>query len=160
MRLAGIPLIGWVIIAVFVVGAIVGGGTAVAVMWKDCHPPVKQIDEKIGTDGVVQSQADPATCVDWYYKSVLNGNHAQYQFCVMEPYDFDVFTNKVNNLNVTMKRKGRKIVEAPVRGRTEIKDEKNGCKRATVFSISPWSGKEVEYDVISQGQGWRIVKEK
>ena len=157
MHFAVIPLIVWLLIAAFGGGAVLGGGAVAVVMWKD-RDKVEIVD-KPDKDGVIQAPSDPMTCVDLYYKAVLSQNHKQYQHCVMEPLGLDGFHEKVKMRISEMEKNGLKRVEQPVRGRTNYKEIK-GVKGAVVFSISPWTGKEEKYNVVSQGQGWKIVEER
>jgi len=154
MCLSVIPLVVWLLVALFSGGAIGVGGTVLYLKWSD-HKIVPTVD----VDGVVRIFPDPMNCVDYYYKAVLDVNHAQYQFCVYDPNKIETFEKKAKELVAEMGKKGLKRVSAPVKGRTDYK-EINGTKGAEVVSISPWSGKEERYIVVSQGQSWKIVKEK
>ena len=145
MSFAVIPVIVWFLLSICG-GAIIGGGTVGAVvLWKDREKAkeIEIVDIK-GSKCVIPG--DSMSCVDLYYKSIMSTNYYQYQVCVMEPLDI-------------MKCKGLEPLEQPVRGRSKIK-EKEEVKVAIVFSISPWSGKEEKYKVVTQGQGWKIVEEE
>ncbi len=158
MSFAVIPVIVWFLLSICG-GAIIGGGTVGAVvLWKDREKAkeIEIVDIK-GSKCVIPG--DSMSCVDLYYKSIMSTNYYQYQVCVMEPLDIGAFTNKVCKRLDIMKCKGLEPLEQPVRGRSKIK-EKEEVKVAIVFSISPWSGKEEKYNVVTQGQGWKIVEEE
>ncbi len=117
------------------------------------------ITDVTDSSGVVQVAGDPVSCVDLYYKAVLGLNHDQYQFLVLEPLDRTTFQTKAEARCRALADQGLRGVDAPVRGRTEIRDAET-CPTATVFALSPWTGKEEAYEVVRQGQGWKIKKEK
>ena len=157
--LAVIPLIVWAIGLLLTGGGLGAGGTYLALKWDDIKKDGSIADEKREPDGTVAIFPDPAVCVHWYYQAVCTANHRQYQYCVIEPLDKRDFEEKSNALKVEMEKRGICIVEEPVRGRSKIV-EKNGLKGATVFAVSPWTGKEEKYAVVAQGQSWKIIKEK
>lgn len=159
VMIAVIPLIVWAIGLMLAGSGGFGAGVYVAVKWKDINGPTTSVVVRRGSDGAVQTFPDPAVCVHWYYQAVCTANHRQYQYCVIEPLDKRDFEEKSNALKVEMEKRGICIVEEPVRGRSQIV-EKNGLKGATVFAVSPWTGKEEKYAVVAQGQSWQIIEEK
>ena len=110
---------------------------------------------KLDKDGIAHDFEDAVYCVYYYYKSIMERNHTQYQFCVVEPIDAKAFQKKIDKRLEEMRKDGIKQSEKPVRTRSEIKDNS-----ATVYAISPWTNKEVKYIVIKQGKSWKIKKEK
>lgn len=117
------------------------------------------ITDVTDSTGVVQAAGDPVSCVDLYYKAVLALNHDQYQFLVIAPCERETFLAKAKTRQRALASQGLRGVDAPVRGRTEIR-ETDALPTATVFSLSPWTGQEETYEVVRQGQGWKIKKEK
>lgn len=160
MLLAVIPLVVWVII-VALGGAGLGGGTVVLVQkWPSKGSTEVQIGST-NTNGVVEVIKDPMVCVDLYYRSVLDRNHEQYQFCVLKPLPVDAFNEKAAKRKAAMESKGIRRISEPVRGRTDI--TKRGASKVEgtiVFAISPWNHEERKYKVVRYGQGWKIHEEE
>ena len=139
----------------FIGAFMLGYGTHV-LLTNSREAPITDVTD---STGVVQAAGDPVSCVDLYYKAVLALNHDQYQFLVIAPCARETFLEKAKARQRALASQGLRGVDAPVRGRTEIRDA-DALPTATVFSLSPWTGQEEAYEVIRQGQGWKIKKEK
>ena len=151
LKLMGIPLTVWGLVAAF------GGGIAAGYNLRQSAQTA--VVDKSGSDGVVYTAGDPMSCVDLYCKSVFGCNHMQYQYCVMAPMERGAFEAKVKERLEAMRNSGLMPVRKPVRSRTDIK-QVNGTQMAFVHAVSPWSGNEEKYEVVAYGQGWKIVDEK
>ena len=115
--------------------------------------------DNIDKDGLIQSPASPASCVVLYYKAVINGNHAQYQYCVKEPMSIQCFKQRTEELKEEMEKTGRKPHVRPAKTQSPAIIEKT-TGNATVQAFSPWSGKETTFYVRRFGQGWQITNEE
>lgn len=154
---SGITVVGliWTLVAVIVLF----GGIWFAVSRFLRSDGVSEISAEEKVEGAIQKFEDPLTCVDAYYRAVVRRDHHQYQFCVMEPLSGSNFVAKVSGIVGEREKDGFKPIREPVRGRTDYKDF-NGVKGVDVFAISPWTGKEARYTVLTQGQSWKIAEEK
>ena len=79
---------------------------------------------------------EPAVCVDYYYNSILDVNHLQYQHCVLSPLSLEDFKKKAGARKKKMEEQGLKRCEQIVRGRTDF-IKKGDKKTAVVYAISP-----------------------
>ena len=159
MHLAIIPLIVYSFFALG--GALIGGGAVeLAHHWSSNGPTEVQIGPKNG-NGVVEVIKDPMACVDLYYRSVLDRNHEQYQFCVLKPMSKDVFYAKVDKRKAAMEKDGIRRISQPVKGQTGITKKRfPKAEETIVVAISPWNHEERKYKVVQHGHGWKIHEEE
>jgi hypothetical protein len=146
---SAIPLVIW-----FVITALAGAGVGVGVVkWDDL------IKEKVvKVDGKAAVFKESMNCVLYYYKAIRDKDYKQYSYCVMDPLSKEKFYAKINKYKDKWDN-GVLRDPQPVKDRSKEK-EKDGYRYVKVRAISPWSGKEVGYDVISQGNTWKIVTEQ
>ena len=95
-------------------------------------------------------------CVDLYYGAIRSGNHRQYQVCLENPLPALEFQKKIGVRQSALKKNGFIWDVAPVkRGEPGIKGRPD-----KVWATSPWSGKEEVFEVVKNGQYWKIVEER
>lgn len=118
----------------------------------------KVLSDQQNVENVVENPVDPLTCVDLYYKAVLDGNHRQYQCCVVTPLTIEEFMRRVEIRRHEITRRGIVRMDAPVRARTGSGDLRDDVS-VKVFSFSPWTDGECVFHVIRYGQGWKIKED-